>query len=145
MVGDLDGDGFLDGDFDFDGDVDADDIRKMTKAQAIHRYKTDYWLSYYSDILSQMIATKVFDMAVNMGHKQAHTLVQRALRAVGQRVGVDGRFGPKTLAAINMANPECLLAAIRATQSAFYVYLSQRKPKLKVFLNGWLRRANDEI
>ncbi len=125
------------GDIDHDGDVDADDIRKMTVQQAVAIYKTQWWDRYgYEQIHSQDVATKVFDLAVNMGAKRAHIIVQRALRAVGKVVTEDGVIGPVTMDAINNYQPRGLLPAIRSEAAGFYRGLNQPK-----FLAGWLNRA----
>lgn len=145
-------------DIDMDGDVDADDIKKMTRKQAIAFYKKHWWVKHkYDRITNNGVAIKVFDMAVNMGAKQAHKLVQRSMRAVGLEVEDDGILGPKSIEAINLATSQHLIPAIRCTQAGFYYALvmrnaALRKAKVKkangkayedfsVFLKGWLRRA----
>lgn len=130
------------GDFDADGDVDADDIRKMTRAQATEIYRTKWWNAYgYGSIDSQAVATKVFDLSVNMGPKQAHKLLQRALNRLGQPLTADGILGPKTLRATNQAKEHVLLAHLRDEAGNFYTDLANRRPELSKFLRGWLRRA----
>jgi len=148
----------LAGDIDMDGDVDADDIKAMTLVQAKKFYRAQWWTKYkYDKIENAGVAIKVMDMAVNMGAKQAHKLVQRSLRAVGAEVVDDGALGPITFAAINTAKPQFLLPALRCTQAGFYYALVMRNTALRranakkkngklyedfsVFLTGWLRRA----
>lgn len=148
----------LAGDLDRDGDVDAADIKSMTPAQAKEFYRKQWWTKYdYDKINNAGVAIKVMDMAVNMGARQAHKLVQRSLRAVGLEIADDGVLGAKSFAAINTATPQFLLPAMRCTQAGFYYALvmrngALRKNKVKksggkqyedfsVFLVGWLRRA----
>jgi lysozyme family protein len=58
-------------------------------------------------------------------------------------LSVDGVLGKKSLGAINDINLNAnLLNPIREVQSNFYKTLAEKKPKLQVFLKGWLRRAN---
>ncbi len=157
-VGDEDKDGFLDGDIDRDGDVDAADIKIMTRADARKFYRKHWWSRFkYDNIENVGVATKVMDMSVNMGGKQAHKLVQRALCAVGSELVADGVLGPISFAAINTATPKLLIPAIRCTQAGFYYALVMRNNALRkagvkrkngkeyedfaVFLDGWLRRA----
>ena len=72
----------LDVDIDGDGDIDESDISALTPADAKEFYHRHWWANYrYYVIQNQEIATKVLDLSVNMGPKQAHRLVQRALRA----------------------------------------------------------------
>lgn len=137
-VGDLDNNGFLDGDFDLDGHVDVHDISKMTQDDAINIYRHHWWDKYqYDRIINQSIATKVFDLAVNMGAKQAHICLQRAVRsACGVELLEDGVLGIKSIAAINNAPQSELLAAFRSEAASFYRSLNRPR-----YLNGWLKRA----
>lgn len=153
--GDLDEDGWLDGDFDHDGDVDADDIKAMSEEDAVEFYRTHFWLPIYEE-MHQGVATKVFDMNVNMGKRQAHKLVQRAVRSFGKRIDDDGVLGPLSMAAIAKGGGE-LLFSIRSEQAGFYRALIMRNqalrkhgcrktdgseyPDFSVFRKGWLRRA----
>jgi lysozyme family protein len=147
-----------DADIDRDGDVDADDIKKMTRAEAKKFYRKYWWQKYKYDKIEQAgVAIKIMDMSVNMGGKQAHKLVQRALRAVGAEVKDDGVLGPLTFGAINTATPTFFIPALRCTQAGFYYALVMRNAALRkakckkpngklyedfsVFLKGWLRRA----
>lgn len=136
-LGDTDGDGWLEGDLDHDGDVDADDIRALTQDQALGLYRTQWWDRYgYGQLADQRLATKIFDLAVNMGAGQAHRLVQRALRAVGKTVREDGVMGPETRAAVDAYAYQGLLPALRSEAAGFYRSLN--KPE---FVAGWLNRA----
>lgn len=130
-LGDNDGDGWLDGDLDRDGDVDPEDIRLLTAGEAANFYRVQWWERYgYERIEDQGLATKLLDMAVNVGHGQAVRLLQRAIG-----VQDDGILGPRTLAAANARGaavlPECRFRAVK-------FYLELGKPG---FLDGWLRRA----
>ncbi len=59
------------------------DIKNLTKAQAREIYRRDFWNpGKYEKIDNQQAATKVFDMAVNMGPKRAHRLLQKAVNAL---------------------------------------------------------------
>src|SRR5690606_17489430 len=129
---DLDGDGFLDGDLDHDGDVDADDIRQMTDDQARDFYRIHWWEKHrYGVINHQQLATKVVDLAVNMGARQAHKVVQRALRATGKYVDDDGILGPRTFSALNTAPVGEARAAIREGAAGFYRALILRNDALR--------------
>lgn len=141
-IGDLDGDGWLDGDLDHDGDVDIDDIRSMDKEQAMGMYRALWWEpNRYDLIVNQSIATKVFDLAVNMGTRQAHKLLQRACRACDYRLVDDGIIGSKTLDAVNLIDELGLLPAYRSEAGGFYRMLVATKPQFSDFEEGWLNRA----
>jgi lysozyme family protein len=143
LARDADGDGRIDGDLDLDGDVDADDIRLLPEDLARESYRRCWWERYgYARLVDQQVATKVFDMAINMGGKQAHTLLQRALGACGYHLLEDGVLGPKTIAAALDAEPRELVLEVCFQQSEFYRGLVERKPRLEAFRRGWLARAS---
>lgn len=136
-AGDLDQDGMLDGDIDGDGDVDYNDIKNMTRDEAVEIYRLHFWDKYdYNQINDYTIAARVFDMCVNMGSRQAAKLIQRAVR-----VGDDGVLGPVSFNAINSADPAHLIGEIRLQHVLFYLTLIEQKPKFKKYRMGWLRRA----
>ncbi|HVH87949.1 MAG TPA: glycosyl hydrolase 108 family protein [Terriglobales bacterium] len=66
-------------------------------------YRSEYWQPIRGDeIHDQRIATKLLDMAVNMGVRQAIVLCQRAVNAMsGIHLIEDGVVGSITLAALN--------------------------------------------
>lgn len=131
-------------DIDHDGDIDADDIRAMREEHAIEVYRRCWWDRYeYGRIEDQDVATKVFDLAVNMGPKQAHKIAQRACRAAGWELVEDGIIGPKTLAALNRLNPSMVLAAMRSEAAAVYRMIIYKHPAYAKYEKGWLRRAYD--
>lgn len=130
-------------DIDKDGDIDAADIRGLTLDGAKYLYKKEFWVKHdYDRISNYLVARKIFDLAVNMGPKQAHKLTQRALRACGVTFLIeDGILGPKTFNAINGADQSALLAALRSEAAGFYRLLCKVDSKLERFLQGWLLRA----
>jgi lysozyme family protein len=118
------------------------DIAKLTRQDAIEIYRRDWWHRYgYERIRDQRLATKVFDLAVNMGARRSHLLLQQALKAVGLSVTEDGLLGPETFAAVNLAPAPPLLAALRSEAAGHYRLLMARTPTLQRFSRGWLGRA----
>jgi lysozyme family protein len=115
------------------------DIKHLTEDQANEIYRQDYWR--YDGIANQDVATKIFDMAVNMGPPTAHRLLQMALNAQGQAVAVDGVFGPQTLAATNRVDPTRLLQEFRAQAAVRYADIVLGNRAERTFLLGWMRRA----
>jgi lysozyme family protein len=99
-------------------------------------YRRNFWLPIYDRITTPLIAAKVFDMAVNMGHEPAHKLVQRAAG-----VEADGAFGSITLAAVNSKDPIALVQEIKAVTEAHYREIIRRKPEKRQFLATWVNRA----
>ncbi len=137
-IGDLDKDNNLVGDLNHDEKVDINDIKMLTREDAINLYRTYWWDKYhYEKIVDQQLANKVFDLSVNMGAMAAHRCTQRAIRAVtGKHLVEDGDLGNITLDAINCAAPILLLVAIRCEAAGFYRALN--KPR---YIEGWLNRA----
>jgi lysozyme family protein len=136
------------GDIDGDGDIDADDIRELTKAEAIEFYRKDFWNKLKLDALkTQAVACRVFDMAVNIGPRGAVKIAQRAFNGLLEgddkedRLKVDGKLGPKTRKALDSIDPVEMMDALRLFHAEFYRGLVKKNPQLKVFLDGWLRRA----
>ena len=127
------------GDFDSDGDIDADDIRQMPKEFALKLYREQWWdKNHYFRIVDQALATKVFDLAINMGSKQAHKLLQRACWMLGQKITDDGVLGNISFKAINALDAKKLLIEFKRLAIQFYKLLN--KPE---FIKGWLARVKD--
>jgi lysozyme family protein len=145
------------GDIDEDGDIDGDDVRALSRSQAMRFYLMGFWQPLKLDLLdSQAIATRVFDIAVNAGGRAAVKIAQEAFNAFktevdlrrGEkaypRLKVDGKLGPKTRAALNLAaetDNVLMMIHMREAHAAFYKKLVECRPELDCFLTGWLRRA----
>ena len=118
------------------------DIAHLTVEQAKSIYKNDFWdpqlYKYIEDI---HLATKVFDLAVNMGPSWAHQLMKRALKSAGQNMVEDGILDLMTLTAINESEPGILLAALKSEAAGYYRTLAAIQPKKNKFLKIWLKRA----
>ena len=142
-LGDEDGDGWLDGDLDHDGDVDADDIRLMSRADAIQLYRDQWWDRYNYHLYDYPISSKLFDLAVNMGHQQAAKILQRSAGAVlgGIVLVDDGILGSKSRGVILELDPAAMRYAMRSEAAGFYRGLIMAKPVRRKYRRGWLRRA----
>jgi lysozyme family protein len=116
------------------------DIENLTKEDAIAIYRQDFWQPYQD--FEDRLATKIFDIAVNMGHRRAVQILQRALRCIGARhVEDDGILGPVTKQAADLANVDLLLTAIKSEAAGVYRNLAATNTSQQKFLKGWLRRA----
>lgn len=115
------------------------DIANLTKKEAAEIYRRDFWPPYQN--FNEKVAIKIFDLAVNVGHRQAVKLLQRALRSCGAHVADDGILGPLTKQAVQAAHPDLLVAALRSEAAGFYRALAQQKPGNEKFLKGWLNRC----
>jgi lysozyme family protein len=118
------------------------DIENLTKEEAVEIYRQDFWRPYQG--FEDRLATKLFDLAVNMGHKKAVQILQRALQCLGANIADDGVLGPKTRQAVALANVDLLLTSIKSEAAGVYRNLAATNTTQKKFLKGWLRRAYDK-
>lgn len=123
------------------------DIARLTQAGAVAIYRTRFWAKYplLDDIQSQDVATKLFDLMVNMGPPRAIRIFQRAINDANQAsvLAEDGWLGPGTVAQANALPPDQLLPAIQRNAARFYCDIVARKPNQRQFLRTWLLRAYD--
>lgn len=127
-------------DMDGDGDFDIDDIKNLTPDIVRQLYYEFFW-SHWFDNLEPSIAIKTFDMSVNMGRLQGVKLLQLACNKLGNKLLVDGRIGPATIAQSRCVYAPVLMDEMCHQADLFYHKLVAKKPALDVFLKGWLNRA----
>ena len=108
------------------------DICNLTPETAAAIYQRDFWK--YDAVSSQPLATKIFDMDVNMGGA-AIRILQTCLGVVA-----DGVWGPNTCDACNAAG-DSLLNDYRLALGRHYQNIVLANPAMGQFLAGWLRRA----
>lgn len=125
----------------------SESVKDLTHDEAAIYYKACWWDEYkYNSIDNIIIATKIFDLAVNMGAESAHKIAQEALTYTGYpTLKIDGILGVKTISAINEAcfhgRMGDLLHEIRDAAKWHYEHLVEENPKLNKFLKGWMNRA----
>lgn len=121
------------------------DIARLTRDDAIALYRVHYWEGRaYSALDSQEVATKLFDLVVNLGPYTAVRLLQRALNYLGTTppLKIDGILGPKTVEAVNRCDGDLLSLTLRAYQAHHYIALVEsRHESFGPFACGWIRRA----
>jgi type VI secretion system secreted protein VgrG len=120
-------------------------LKGLTVDAAKSVYKRFFWdAGGFGKINSQLVATKVFDTAVNTGHRRAGVLAQQTCNALGMSPPLleDGKLGPKSFAAINAFDPQTFTNTFADYQLAFYKGLVAAKPSQAKFLPGWTKRAN---
>ena len=125
------------GDEFYNGPADA----ALEAARAI--YRRQYWEAIRGDeIRDQKVATKLLDMAVNMGVRQAVVLCQRAVNSTMEvHLVEDGIIGTQTMAKMNEADPSLLLVHLREACGNFYQHLAAVRPEAQQYLRGWMTRA----
>lgn len=127
-------------------EADENTIQNLTVEAAKAFYQKYFWAANrYNEIKNVELAIKTFDACINMGPRQAHLCLQRALNCVGFKLKEDGGLGPETLKALNRTeSPEwnfAVLCAYRSELAGYYRLLAATKPNNQKFLNGWLARA----
>jgi len=99
-------------------------------------YYENYWRPF-EEVKDERIKTLLFETAINLGTRQAVKLAQKVLG-----VKVDGILGPKTLQALNSADPKDFIRDFTLARIAFYTALANKNPrKYGLYLRGWINRT----
>ena len=114
-----------------DPNLTADDVKKLTPADAKEIYRTAYWNRMQCGALPAGLDLEVFDFGVNSGPAESVKTLQRL-------VGVtqDGSIGPITLAAVGQFNVGDLIGRFAQARLAFYQSLNMPE-----FEQGWATRV----
>ena len=124
----------------------SDDIKSLTKDMAKAIYRKYFWeKGKYNLIANQAIATRAFDLAVNIGIIHANKLLQQSANIVNNlhpNLEIDGILGARSLLAINKSEYEKLLQIFKSLATEYYTNLVKEKPTLQIFLGGWVARLN---
>ena len=95
--------------------------------------------------LPQALQPFTQDLAFNRGLGGATRYIQQGLNTLGQKVAVDGGFGPKTLAAINQVEPRALMRAASDAQLQDEYNMAERNPARKKFIPGLEARIRNRF
>lgn len=111
------------------------DVKDLTLDQAKAIYRGEYWPTW-APLNSQQLASKCFDIAVNLG---VGTAIRYLQDAVG--VPVDGHFGPVTLQAVQTTPPASALSVLCSHLVAHYKAWVAEDASRNDYLDGLLARA----
>lgn len=135
-----------------DGRVGIEDVKQLTRAQAVQIFIKHYFDRPRIAEMPQALQASLFDMYVNAGGN-AVKILQRLLRDMGYSVSVDGVIGPQTLAAAQDAaqpDPVVLRDAYGVARRNYYFRLADRRPASRKYARtraggkgGWIRRAEE--
>jgi hypothetical protein len=95
--------------------------------------------------LPQALQPFTQDLAFNRGLGGATKYIQQGLNTLGQKVAVDGGFGPKTLAAINQVEPRALMRAASDAQLQDEYKRAELDPNRKKFIPGLEARIRNRL
>ena len=135
-----------------DGRVMVEDVKALTRADAVQIFRERYFHGPRIDLLPEPLQPSVFDMQVNAG-SNAVRILQRLLAEFDEPVVVDGLIGPVTAEATNRAHDKAgqyLVDAYAIARRNYYFRLADRKPALRKFARtragtkgGWIKRAEE--
>ena len=114
------------------------DVQNIDLAGAMDVFFRKYWLASKSDKIPFPIQIMHYDAAVNHGVGRAAKMLQQAVGATQ-----DGIIGPATLARVNAMSPAQLAEALNKIRVDRFNAIVRNDPSQKVFLRGWLRRADE--
>ena len=117
-------------------------------AQERAKAAAEYIQGYTSPLvekLPQPLQPFTQDLAFNRGLGGATKYIQEGLNTLGQKVAVDGGFGPKTLAAINQVEPRALMRAASDAQLQDEYRKAELDPNRKKFIPGLEARIRNRL
>ena len=112
------------------------DIQAISERQARVFYEEEYIHAPRFDLLPGVLQPMVIDCGVNHGTRAASKWVQRAIG-----VRQDGVIGPKTIGAVNTANPIATYMKICAFRIKLYGRIVTKDPTQAENAWGWNNRA----
>jgi hypothetical protein len=107
-------------------------------------YQNQFWNNWFDQMISDDVAKRVFDFAVNGGPGTAVKTLQRAVNALGGTLTVDGGWGPNTLAAANAADQAALQQAFINARVAYYQQIAANNSSEAQYLGVWTARAQKQ-
>ncbi len=137
-----------------DGKVDAQDVRLLSRDQAVEIYMEHYFRRPRIAELPAALHATVFDMHVNAG-SNAIRLLQQLFADMGFEISVDGAIGPQTIRVAHQAYakaPVHLADAYGIARRNYYYRLGDARPASRKYCRrkdggkgGWITRAEEFI
>jgi lysozyme family protein len=137
-----------------DGRINVADVRSLTREQAVEIYLDHYHKRPGIGALPEPLQASVFDMYVNAG-SNAVKILQRLVTDMGYACTPDGRIGPQTIRAVQLAfdaAPNHLADAYGIARRNYYYALADARPQSRKFARrrdggkgGWITRAEEFI
>lgn len=141
-------------DLDRDGRITSEDVRRLTRGQAIEIFLEHYFTRPLIAELPEGLHATVFDMYVNAG-ANAVKILQQLLVDMGYTVAVDGALGPQSLAAARAAyriSPDDMVNSYGIARRNYYFRIADRRVASRKYARtraggkgGWIKRAEEFI
>jgi lysozyme family protein len=141
-------------DLDRDGHVTEQDVRALSREQAVAIFINHYFEGPRIRELPAALHATVFDMYVNAG-ANAVRILQRLLQDMRIDVAVDGVIGPQTIAAAQQGMAAALdhfVDAYGIARRNYYYALADGRPASRKYARrldggkgGWITRAEEFI
>lgn len=139
-------------DLDRDGAVTEQDVRVLSREQAVGIFIDHYFNRPRIAELPAALHPSVFDMYVNAG-SNAVRILQRLLQDMRIEVTVDGVIGPQTITATQQgaaAAPDHFVDAYGIARRNYYYALADARPASRKYARrldggkgGWIKRAEE--
>lgn len=137
-----------------DGRINTADVRSLSRVQAVDIYLDHYHKRPGIAALPEALQASVFDMYVNAG-SNAVKILQRLITDMGFPCTPDGKIGPQTIRAAQLAQdaaPNHLADAYGIARRNYYYSLADARPQSRKFARradggkgGWITRAEEFI
>lgn len=123
-------------------------VDELALLEARELYLDDFWMPVRAPELPPRLAFCAFDAAVNHSPERAIKFLQRTLAtSATEPLAQDGRFGPKTMQALERAlalhGERQVLEAFLDWRLVWYERIIATDPTQAVFGDGWRRRVAD--
>lgn len=127
--------------------VTKEDIKALGMEEVFLIYKANYWdICGLNWITQYPIALAIFDSGVLFGTGASRISAQKALNLSGfPEIKVDGVMGPKTLSALNCADPEEFLKNFHAIFLKRIAAIIAHDPEDQWFRIGWENRIKEYL
>ena len=125
---------------------------KVLTQMVMKHYREKYCdVLLLDDVISNELATELFDISVNMGPHRAGKFLQIALNVMNRNeknyfdLVEDGVVGKKTIDALKIYftkdTHEFLINIINILQGHHYIQFMRKSPEQERFARGWLKRV----
>lgn len=119
-------------------------------------YADEFWIGNKMDTvfdMSPIISEEMFDTGVNGGTARPWNIAQRILNAMNKGewdvLTVNGASNQQTITALQKAidsrGENYMFNILNQGQFAFYLELTERRPKDRAFFNGWISNRVKQV